>query len=384
MRPIDPAFAGFSTRCVHAGTWHDPATGGACSPVFLSTAHVFPHPTGQNVYPRYFNTPNQQVVARKVAALEGAEDGLVFASGMAAITTLLATWLKAGDHAVFQSDLYGGTFEFVTRQLPRWQVEFTLAGTVEDILAACRPHTRLLYVESPSNPTLRCLDLAALAAGARARGILTVIDNTFATPINQNPMALGFDLVIHSATKYLNGHSDVNAGVIVGARHRIESLRETAMLHGGMLDAEACARLERGLKTLALRMQRHNENALRVAQFLQSHPAVARVFYPGLPDHPDHAIAVRQMRGFGGMLSFELRRAEAAEAFLQRLRLILPALSLGGVESLACIPARTSHRRLSPEQRQRAGISDGLVRLSVGIEDPDDLIADLDQALAGC
>jgi len=384
MRPIDPAFAGFSTRCVHAGTWHDPATGGACSPVFLSTAHVFPHPTGQNVYPRYFNTPNQQVVARKVAALEGAEDGLVFASGMAAITTLLATWLKAGDHAVFQSDLYGGTFEFVTRQLPRWQVEFTLAGTVEDILAACRPHTRLLYVESPSNPTLRCLDLAALAAGARARGILTAIDNTFATPINQNPMALGFDLVIHSATKYLNGHSDVNAGVIVGARHRIESLRETAMLHGGMLDADACARLERGLKTLALRMQRHNENALRVAQFLQSHPAVARVFYPGLPDHPDHAIAVRQMWGFGGMLSFELRRAEAAEVFLQRLRLILPALSLGGVESLACIPARTSHRRLSPEQRQRAGISDGLVRLSVGIEDPDDLTADLEQALAEC
>jgi cystathionine beta-lyase/cystathionine gamma-synthase len=384
MNPQDLARAGFSTRCVHAGTWFDAATGGACSPVFLSTAHVYPHPTGENVYPRYFNTPNQQVVARKIAALEGGEAALVFSSGMAAISTLLATCLRPGDHAIFQTDLYGGTHELVVRELPRWQVEVSRARTVEEIERACRSNTRLIYVESPANPTLRCLDLGAVAALARRRNIRTVIDNTFATPINQNPLALGFDWVVHSATKYLNGHSDVNAGVVVGARAEIERLREVAMLYGGMLDAEACARLERGLKTLALRMHRHNENGLQLAQFLCGHPAVARVYYPGLPDHPDHGVAARQMRGFGGMLSFELRRPEAVDKFLQRLRLALPALSLGGVESLVCVPARTSHRRLSPEERREAGISEALVRVSVGIEDPADLVADFAQALEGC
>lgn len=374
--------AGFSTRCVHAGTYFDAASGGACSPVFLSTAHVFPHPTGDNIYPRYFNTPNQQVVARKVAALEGGETALVFASGMAAISALLATCLKPGDHAVFQADLYGGTHELATHELPRWGITVTLARTAADIAQACRPETRLIYVESPSNPTLRCLDLEAVAHWGRTHGICTVIDNTFATPINQTPLALGFDLVVHSATKYLNGHSDVNAGVVVGPRRWIDPLRQVAMLHGGMLDAEACARLERGLKTLALRMQRHNENGLQLAQFLRDHPAVARVHYPGLPEHPDHAIAARQMRGFGGMLAFELQRPEAVDALLQRLRWVLPALSLGGVESLICVPARTSHRRLSPQERQQAGLSDALVRVSVGIEDTADLLADFAQALA--
>ena len=382
MNDSDLSRLGFSTRCVHAGTYLDPATGGACTPIFPSTAHRFPHPSGQNIYPRYFNTPNQQVVARKVAALEDAEDGLVFASGMAAIATLLAGHLQAGDHAVFQADLYGGTLELVTRQLPRWGVQYTLARTETEIRNACRPETRLIYVESPSNPLLRCLDLAGVADFARSRGILTVIDNTFATPFNQNPVALGFDLVVHSATKYLNGHSDVNAGLVVGSRPLIERLREIATLHGGMLDAEACARLERGLKTLALRMERHNENALRLARFLQSHPAVAQVHYPGLPDHPDHAVARRQMRGFGGMLAFELRHPEAVDRLLDRLRIILPALSLGGVESLICVPARTSHRRLTPDERRSLGITDTLVRLSVGIEDAEDLMADLDQALA--
>ncbi|GIX50681.1 MAG: methionine gamma-lyase [Limisphaera sp.] len=382
MNDSELSHRGFSTRCVHAGTYLDPVTGGACTPIFRSTAHRFPHPTGRNIYPRYFNTPNQQVVARKVAALEGAEEGLVFASGMAAITTLLAAYLRSGDHAVFQADLYGGTWELVSQQLPRWGISFSLARTEAEIRNACRPETRLIYVESPSNPLLRCLDLAAVAAFARSRGIPTAIDNTFATPFNQNPIALGLDLVVHSATKYLNGHSDVNAGVVVGRRTAIEQLRQVATLHGGMLDAEVCARLERGLKTLALRMERHNENALRLARFLQTHPAVAQVHYPGLPEHPDHAVARRQMRGFGGMLSFELRRPEAVDRLLDRLRLILPALSLGGVESLICVPARTSHRRLSPEERHQLGITDTLVRLSVGIEDAEDLMADLDQALA--
>lgn len=371
-----------ATLCIHAGTHHDPATGGACSPVFTSTAFAFPNPSNTTFYPRYFNTPNQRAVARKLAALEQGEDALVFGSGMAAIATLLLAHLKAGDHAAFQADLYGGTHHFVTRELPRLGIETSFCRTPDDFAAALRPHSRLLYVESPSNPLLRCLDLAAVARLGRDRGVLTAIDNTFATPINQNPIPLGFDAVIHSATKYLNGHSDLNAGTVVASAAVIRRVAETATHHGGMLDAQACAQLERGLKTLALRVHRHNENAGRLARFLRDHPAVARVNYPGLPDHPDHSVAARQMRGFGGMLSFELRDPTRVDGFLARLRVILPALSLGGVESLVCVPSRTSHRLLTPAELERAGISPALVRLSVGIEDVDDLLEDLEHALA--
>ncbi|MCC6414376.1 MAG: PLP-dependent transferase [Opitutaceae bacterium] len=370
------------TLCIHAGTHLDPATGGACSPIFPSTAFAYPNATGENIYPRYYNVPNQRVVARKLAALEQGEDALVFGSGMAAISTLLLTFLKPGDHAVFQADLYGGTQHFVTRELRAFGVEATFARDEAAIAAAARPTTRLIYIESPSNPLLRCFDIAAVAKLGRARGVLTVIDNTFATPINQNPIALGFDVVVHSATKYLNGHSDLNAGVVVASAEIIRRLAEGAINHGGMLDAHACAQLERGLKTLALRMQRHNENAGRIARFLQEHPAVVRVNYPGLATHPSHAVAAAQMRGFGGMLSFELADPGRVDQLLTRLRVIFPALSLGGVESLICIPSRTSHRTLTLAERQQAGISEGLVRLSVGVEDGRDLQQDLAQALA--
>jgi cystathionine beta-lyase/cystathionine gamma-synthase len=372
---------GFSTRCVHSGTHHDGQTGGACSPVFTSTAFAFPNPTGENIYPRYFNTPNQQVINRKLAALEGGEAAVTFGSGMAAISTLLLAHLKPGDHAIFQSGLYGGTFQFITRELARLGIEFSWGASVPEFAAAIRPGTKLLYVESPSNPLLRCVDLAAVAALGKQRGVLTIIDNTFATPINQNPLALGLDVVIHSATKYLNGHSDVNAGVVVASADTIRRVTASAVNLGGMLDAHACAQLERGLKTLAVRMERHNQNARALADFLQTHPAVAQVHYPGLSGHPDHAVAARQMRGFGGMLSFELHDVSQVDRLLSRLRLVMPALSLGGVESLVCVPSRTSHRTMRPEERQQAGISDGLIRLSVGIEDHADLIADLQQAL---
>jgi cystathionine beta-lyase len=225
------------------------------------------------------------------------------------------------------------------------------------------------------------VDIAAVAALGRARGMLTAIDNTFATPINQNPIALGMDAVIHSATKYLNGHSDLNAGVVVSSSAVIRRIAECAINHGGMLDAQACSQLERGLKTLALRVRQHNENALRLARFLQKHRSVARVNYPGLAEDPSHPIAVRQMRGFGGMLSFELRDPSLVDRLLGRLRLVMPALSLGGVESLVCVPGRTSHRKMTPDERMRAGISDGLIRVSVGIEDVEDLLEDFDQAL---
>jgi len=333
------------------------------------------------IYPRYFNTPNQRVIARKLAALEQGEDALVFGSGMAAIATLLFAYLKPGDHAAFQADLYGGTHQFVTKELTRLGVEISFSRTAEEFSAALRPNTRLIYVESPSNPLLQCVELAAVGKLGRGRGVLTVIDNTFATPINQNPIPLGFDAVIHSATKYLNGHSDVNAGVVVSSASVIRRLTECATNHGGMLDAHACYQLERGLKTLALRMRQHNENAGRFARFLQSHRAVSCVNYPGLPEHATHSIAARQMRGFGGMLSFELRDPDQVDRFLSRLRVVMPALSLGGVESLVCVPSRTSHRLLTPAERQRAGISAGLVRVSVGIEDVEDLLTDFDQAL---
>jgi len=370
-----------STLCIHAGTHLDSATAGACSPIYTSTAYAFPNPTNDNIYPRYFNTPNQRVINRKLAALENGEDALVFGSGMAAISTMLFAHLKPGDHAAFQADLYGGTHQLVTKELVRFGVEVSFYRTAEEFAAALRSNTRLVYVESPSNPVLRCVDLEAVAKVARERGVLTVIDNTFATPINQNPIALGFDAVIHSATKYLNGHSDVNAGIVVASAAIVRRLRESATNYGGMLDAHSCYQLERGLKTLTLRVRQHNENAGRLALFLQTHPSVARVNYPGLPEHPDHAIAARQMRGFGGMLSFELRDASETDRMLNRLRLVMPALSLGGVESLVCVPSRTSHRLMTPAERLHAGINDGLVRVSVGIEDIEDLLEDFNQAL---
>lgn len=374
---------GLSTRCVHAGTLHDACAGGVNSPLYTSTAYAYPGPANENIYQRYFNTPNQDAVAAKIAALEGGEAGLVFGSGMAAIATTLLTFLKPGDHAVFMGGLYGGTHAFVTDVLAQQQVDISWADSPEAFQLKLTPQTRLLYIESPSNPLLRCIDIAAIARLARSRGILCVIDNTFATPINQQPLALGVDAVIHSATKYLNGHSDLNAGALVASAAIIKQVRSCAINLGGMLDANACAQLERGLKTLAIRVERHNQNALALARHLAELPAVARVYYPGLESSADHAVAARQMSGFGGMLSVELAQAEQTPLALKRLRIAKPALSLGGVETLVCVPAQTSHCNLSPQERAQAGIADGLIRVSVGIEDIADLIEDFTQAFTG-
>lgn len=372
---------GQSTLSIHAGTHLDLGTGGVCSPIYTSTAYAYPNSANENVYPRYFNVPNQQVVASKLATLEQAEAGLVFGSGMAAISTLLFSELKPGDHALFQADLYGGTYHLAVTELVRFGIEISFGRTVEELAAACRPNTRVCYIESPSNPLLHCLDIAAVARLGRTHNFLTVIDNTFATPINQNPIGLGIDVVIHSGTKYLNGHSDVNCGVVVSSKAMIGRLRESAMSYGGMLDSHACYQLERGLKTLAVRVRQHNENAGRLARFLEAHPAVAHVFYPGLEGHPEHQTAACQMRGYGGMLAFELRDANRSESLLQNLHIASPALSLGGVETLVCLPSRTSHRSLSSAERQRMGIGDGLVRVSVGVEDIEDLLEDFGTAL---
>ena len=370
------------TLCVHAGTHEDENTGGVNTPIFTSTSYRYPNPSNQNIYPRYFNVPNQRVVATKVAALEKGQDALVFGSGMAAISTLLFAHLKPGDHSIFQADLYGGTYHFAATELSAFGIEVSFAGNAKEFERNLRHNTRVVYIESPSNPLLRCVDIQLVARLARQHGLLTVIDNTFATPINQNPIELGIDAVVHSATKYLNGHTDVNAGLVVSSRQIVSKLAQYAVNHGGTLDTHACYQLERGLKTLALRVKQQNTNAERLARFLNGHPAVAGVNYPGLPGHPDHKIAARQMRGFGGMLSFELHNAAAVDELISRFELATPALSLGGVETLVCVPSLTSHRSLSPEERARAGISDGLVRVSVGIEDIEDILQDFEQALA--
>lgn len=372
---------GLSSICIHSGTYHDSATGGACSPIFTSTAHAFPNETNQNIYPRYFNTPNQQIINRKLATLEGGEAAVLFGSGMSAISTLLLSHLSPGDHAVFQADLYGGTIQFIQADLKRFGIRVDWATTPDEFSCAVRQETRLFYIETPSNPLLRCVDLEAIAVLGKEHKVLTIVDSTFATPINQRPLSLGIDAVIHSATKYLNGHSDLNAGAVIGSQELVRRVTEVAVNFGGMLDAHACYQLERGLKTLVLRMERHNANALALAQFLETHPAVARVLYPGLASHPDHALARRQMRGFGGMLAFELKSPALVDQVLARLSLVMPALSLGGVESLVCVPSRTSHRKVPKADRERAGISDGLIRLSVGVEDIEDLIADFTEAL---
>lgn len=372
---------GFSTRCIHAGALHDAATGGVCSPIHVSSAFAFPNATGKTIYPRYFNSPNQHAVCAKIAALEQGEDALAFGSGMAAISTTLLALLNPGDHAVFQADLYGGTLQLISKQLQRLGIAVSFVDDTSSFDTAIRPETKLIYLESPSNPLLRCVDLSTIAALGHDRGLLTLIDNTFATPYNQTPLTAGFDLVLHSATKYLNGHSDANAGFVVGTAELIDRIRPAATQLGGMLDARACERVERGMKTLALRMGCHNTNALTLAMFLSSHPVVAIVHYPGLTDHPDHTVAASQMRGFGGMLSFEVAEKWNARIVLNQLRVATPALSLGGVETLVCIPAITSHRELGSDARKALGITDGLIRVSVGVEDIDDLIDDFSQAL---
>lgn len=381
------------TRCVVGGEIRPRIAGSVVPPVFLSTVWEFggPSPAREAVYPRYHNTPAHTALAAQLAALEGGEAAVVAGSGMSAIMAGVLACVRAGERVAAIDTLYGGTLELFREELPRLgiEVDFLPAQRPEAWKSLIRPGvTRLLYAEPLTNPLIEMPDLEAIVALARQHGLVAMIDNTFPTPINLRPIELGFDVVMHSATKYLNGHSDLNAGVLVGRAAVIKDARRVLKRFGGSVDPFTCFLLGRGLKTLALRMARHNENGLAVARFLEGHPAVARVRYPGLASHPQHERAARLLRGGSGMVAFELkprpgqRDAEVAEAFLSRLRLISPAASLGGVETIVSRPAAISHVGLTPEQRAAAGIGDGLLRLSVGIEDARDLIADLDQALA--
>ncbi|MGW8316323.1 MAG: trans-sulfuration enzyme family protein [Bacteroidales bacterium] len=371
----------FSTRCVHEGTIRDEVQKGNNSPIYPSTSYEFID-RQDTVYPRYMNTPNEKAVAEKIASLEEGEAGLVFSSGMAAISTVLFTFLGSGEHAVFQQGLYGGTTHFLDREMKRFGMDYTVAPgrSASDIESSLRPNTRLIYIETPSNPLLSITDIAAVAEVARKAGILTVIDNTFASPVNQRPLTLGIDIVVHSATKYMGGHSDLLAGAVVSSMPLMKEVYETGLNLGGSMNAFTLYMLERSLKTIHLRVERSNQNAMKVAGFLDGHPRVSRVNYPGLPQHPGHEIARRQMFGFGGMLSFEPLGKSGIEV-QKRFGLIKPSMSLGGLETISSSPAQTSHRHLGPEGRAAEGIPEELIRLSVGIEDPEDLIADLDQAL---
>ena len=370
------------TECIHSGKYRDKTVPGVNTPIFTSSSYEYLDTEG-TLYPRYFNTPNQDAVVRKMCALEGAEGGILFSSGMAAISTTVLALARSGDHVVMLDELYGGTHAFATDTFDRWGIRYSFAATNADAVAqAVTPETKVIIIESPTNPLLGILDIRRVAGIARSRGIITVIDNTFATPVNQNPLSLGIDVVVHSGTKYMGGHSDLCCGIALASAAITEKIRATARHLGGSLNAITCYLLERSLKTLALRVERQSANALKIAQFLSSHRAVRKVNYPGLPDFPGYAIARSQMSGFGGMLSFDLNgTAELATAFLRRLKIITPAVSLGGVESLICSPARTSHSKISAEERKRIGITDSLLRLSVGIENVEDLIDDLAAAL---
>ena len=369
------------TLCVHEGTAFDQATRGVNTPVYTSSSFAYLD-TDARTYPRYFNTPNQVVIERKLAALEGAEEGIFFASGMAAISTILFSFLKQGDHVLFQKGLYGGTTHMVTTELERFGISysFTDGNDTVDFKNGILPTTRLLYIETPSNPLLGITDIATVAEIGKKRKIPTAIDNTFASPINQNPHLLGIDLVMHSATKYIGGHSDLCAGAVVSSRELVGRLRNTALNLGGSLNAQTCALIERSMKTMAIRVERQNDNAMKIAAALAAHAGIGKVYYPGLESHPGHDVARKQMSGFGGMVSFDLMDADPV-VFQKKLKLIRPSMSLGGVDSIICSPVLTSHRHLSPAERLREGITEKTLRLSVGIEDPEDVIDDCIQAL---
>lgn len=387
-----------TSRVIHSasgrGQYVGPGGGApVASPIWQSSTFEFREPDQvadaatasrpETFYTRYGN-PNFTAVQEAIATLEGGEAALVTGSGMGAIMLVFLSLLRTGDHLVAQRTHYVGTLKAMEAWLPRYGIDVSLVDQtdVQAFEEAVRPETRLIYLETPTNPTLALTDLAAVAALARGRGITTCTDNTFATPINQRPLEHGIDLVIHSATKYLGGHSDVTAGAVIGTERMIESLWHGLIVHGMISHPFEAWLLARGLQTLPFRLMRQNSNAMAVALALESDSRVDRVYYPGLPSHPQHELAQRQMNGYGGMVVFELAGGfEAARAFTARLKLARRAVSLGGTETLAVHAASMIHARLTPEQRAEAGISENLIRVSIGLEAPDDIIADFDQAL---
>ncbi len=373
---------GINTTCVHVGEVKDQQFKGAVSPIYPSTSYAF---EGVDVkrYPRYFNTPNQEMLHKKIAALEKTEDALIFGSGMAAISSALFAFLQKGDHVIIQQVIYGGTFNLIVSEFDKYGIEysFTESDKVEDFQPLIKKNTKILYIETPSNPLLGITDMQAISALAKENGILTMIDNTFASPINQNPVDFGIDIMLHSATKYMGGHSDISAGAIAASAVHIEQIWKTAINFGGNLSDQTVWLLERSLKTLNLRVKEQTKNAQVMAEYLENNSNIDSVFYPGLKSHPQYELAKKQMKGFGAMLSFELKEGIDTMQFQNSLQLIKPSMSLAGLESTTVSPAQTTHALLSEEERLERGIKAGLIRFSVGIEETEDLIADIEQAI---
>ncbi|MEP7233443.1 MAG: PLP-dependent aspartate aminotransferase family protein [Ginsengibacter sp.] len=370
------------TLCVHPISDDDKLKGSVAAAVFPSAAYNYLD--GDLQYPGFYSTYNQKRLGQVMASLEHGVWGMAFSSGMAAITTSILSFVQHNDHIIFSRDLYGGTWKFAEDELPKRGISFSYAdNTLESFQSVLRDNTKVVYIETPSNPLLNIFPLREIASFAKEHGLITIVDNTFASPVNQLPLVHGIDISVHSGTKYLGGHNDLPFGALISnnLNHK-EIIFSTAKIYGGSLSPYQCYLAERSLKTLSLRVSKQNENALKLAKYLEGNSLVKKVYYPGLLSHRDHQMATQQMLGFGGMLSFELDVSpEQLILFLKSLSIIQPALSLGGVESLICSPVTTSHRNLSSEQRHSLGIQDNLLRLSVGIEDAEDLITDLKSAM---
>ena len=373
---------GINSTCVHVGEVKDEQFKGAISPIYMSTSYAF---DGVEVkrYPRYLNTPNQEMLCKKIAALERTEDALIFSSGMAAISSTMLAFLQKGDHVIIQQVIYGGTYNFVVSEFDKYGIEysFTESDKAVDFKALIKKNTKILYIETPSNPLLGITDMRAISDIAKEHQIITMIDNTFASPINQNPIDFGINIILHSATKYMGGHSDISAGAVAASKEHIEMIWKTAINLGGNLSDQTVWLLERSLKTLNLRVKEQTKNAQIMAEYFEGNSNIDRVYYPGLKSHPQYELAKKQMKGFGAMLSFELKEGIDAMKFQNSLQLIKASMSLAGVESTTVSPTQTTHALLNEEERLERGIRDGLIRFSVGIEETADLIADIEQAI---
>lgn len=373
---------GVNSICIHLGEVKDEQFKGAISPVYMSTSYAFDNVDVKR-YPRYLNTPNQEALCKKIAALEHTEAALIFGSGMAAISSAMFGFLRTGDHVILQQVIYGGTYNFIVKEFEKYGIEysFTESADTNDFKSLIQKNTRIIYIETPSNPLLGITDLKSIGDLGKEKGILTMIDNTFASPINQNPADFGIDIIIHSATKYMGGHSDISAGAVAASQEYIDQIWETAINLGGNLSDFTVWMLERSMKTLNLRVKEQTKNAQVVAEHLEKADYIDRVYYPGLESHPDHELAKSQMKGFGAMMSFELKEGIDAMEFQNSLQLVKPSMSLAGVESTTVSPVQTTHALLSERERLERGIRDGLIRFSTGIEEPEDLIADIEQAV---
>ncbi|SFU56608.1 cystathionine beta-lyase [Pustulibacterium marinum] len=374
-------YKGFNTTCIHAGEIENDPFKGAVSPLFMSTSYAYENVETKR-YPRAFNTPNQEALCKKIAALEHTEAALLFGSGMGAVSTALLAFLQPGDHVVFQKSLYGGTFALTANVFTKMGIQFTMTPGVSkaDFENAITDKTKIIFIETPSNPLLTLTDVQMVADLAKDKGLISMIDNTFATPVNQNPHDLGIDVVIHSATKYMGGHSDILAGAVCASNELMATIHSYGMNIGANLSDYTVWLLERSIKTLGIRVKAQNENALVLAEYLEQHESIEKVYYPGLKSHQDYELATKQMRGFGGMMSFELKEGLDSVAFVEALEIIKPSMSLAGIESTILSPAKTSHQAMPREERLKQGISDELLRFSVGIEETEDLIADLENA----